>query len=412
MKIALVHGKYFNSWEALGLGYIAAYLKKHISDIDLRFYQGCFDDEEIIVKNGSECDIVIFSCTTPTFRYANEISRRIKELNPKTRIVVGGYHPSAAPMLSLNENIDQIVVGEGEEAMLEIVRGNTERIVNGRIMDFDKLPWPDRRLIKNERNIMVAYKDTGKRITSFQSHRACPFMCKYCLDGFNKVLYGNAKKAPVRYRSIRDLLDEMEFVTKEFRLDLVKFCDPTWNTNVKWVVEFCKEKIKRGFAIPFYPNIHAGVCDDEMFNLMAKAGCCEIAIGIESGSPKILKQIGKGTTIESIRRAVKRAKTAGILIRGYFLLGMPEEGREEIRETEKFAEELDLDEYGFTILCPYPGTQLYNSQIHGNVDWEAADEYSNDFWRTKYLSNTELKEWQQKLIAKFKKKITWHNKVI
>ena len=108
MKITLVHGKYFNSWEALGLGYIAAYLKKHIPDIDLRFYQGCFDDEETIVKNGSECDIVVFSCTTPTFRYANEISRRITELNPKTRIVIGGYHPSAAPMLSLNENTDQI----------------------------------------------------------------------------------------------------------------------------------------------------------------------------------------------------------------------------------------------------------------------------------------------------------------
>lgn len=410
MKVALIHGKYFNSWEALGLGYIAAYLEKHVPDIDLRFYQGCFDDEEMVVKGGSECDIVVFSCTTPTFRYADEISRRIKKLNPETRTVVGGYHSSAAPTLSLTSNIDQIVVGEGEEATLEIVRGNTDRIVDGRIMSFNELPWPDRQLIKNERNIMVAYKDTGKRITSFQSHRACPFMCKYCLDGFNKVLYKEYAKVPVRYRPVVDLLDEMQYVTEEFKLDLIKFCDPTWNTKVEWVMDFCKEKIKRGFTIPFYPNIHASMCTEKMFQLMAEANCCEIAVGIESGSPKILKQIGKGTTLESIRRCIKLAKAANILVRGYFILGMPEEGRKEIRETERFAEELDLDEYGFTILCPYPGTQFYDPKIHANVDWEAADEYSNDFWQTKHLTNEELKEWQQKLIAKFQKKITWHNK--
>jgi anaerobic magnesium-protoporphyrin IX monomethyl ester cyclase len=412
VKVVLVHGKYFNSWEALGLGYISAYLKSKVKDIEVEFYQGCFDDDEVIIKGSKDSDIIAFSCTTPTFPFAIKTARKLKQINSRIHTVVGGYHPSAVPQNCLVDGIDQIIVGEGEAAMVDIIKGNRNKIINARNMEFTELPWPDRKLIKNERNIQVAYKDNKKRITSFQSHRACPFRCKYCADGFNKVLYGNIKKAPVRYRPIHDLLDEMQEVVRDYMLDLMKFSDPTWNTNINWVMEFCREKIKRGFTTPFYPNIHAGVCAEEMFVLMADANCYEIAVGVESGSPKILKQIGKGTTINSIKRCVKWAKRAGILVRGYFILGMPDETEEDLRLTESFAEDLELDEYGFTILCPYPGTHMYDSKNHTSVDWENTDEYSNDFWQTKYLSNQKLKEWQYYLTEKFRDKLTWHNKAI
>ena len=145
---------------------------------------------------------------------------------------------------------------------------------------------------------------------------------------------------------------------------------------------------------------------------MARAGCREVAIGIESGSPKILKQIGKGTTVETIRRCVKWSKEAGIIVRGYFILGMPEETNEDIELTESLADELDLDEYGFTILCPYPGTQMYDGVAFADVDWEATDEYSNDFWRTRTLTNEQLKQWQNRLTERFAQKLTWHNRVL
>ena len=209
-----------------------------------------------------------------------------------------------------------------------------------------------------------------------------------------------------------DLLDEMEAVTRSYSLDLLKFSDPTWNTKVEWVVEFCREKIRRGFNVPFYPNIHAGMCTEEMFRYMAEANCYEIAVGVESGSPKILKQIGKGTTVEKIKRSVNWAKKAGILVRGYFILGMPEENEEDLKMTEQLADDLELDEYGFTILCPYPGTQMYDPRKFSAVDWANADEYSNDFWQTNYLSNDQLKEWQKHLTKKFKEKLTWHNKAV
>jgi radical SAM superfamily enzyme YgiQ (UPF0313 family) len=237
-------------------------------------------------------------------------------------------------------------------------------------------------------------------------------MCKYCLDGHFKVLYENARKAPVRYRPVGDLLDEIASVTEKYRLDLIKFSDPTWNTDVAWVVEFCRAKIRRGITVPFYPNIHATVATEEMINLMAEAGCYEIAIGIESGSPKILKQIGKGTSVATIRRCSDWAKRAGIIRRGYFILGMPDETEDDLLLTEQFAEALDLDEYGFTLLCPYPGTQLYDRSQHGGIRWEDTDEYSNEFWGTKTVSNSRLKEWQARLVERFSNRITWHNKVL
>ena len=417
MKITLVHGKYFNSWEALGLAYIGAFLKQELgSDIDIDFFQGIFDEDDVVISQASQSDIVAFSCTTPSFEYCERIAREVKRINPKIHTVVGGYHASAVPESTINsEAIDQIVVGEGEHAMLKIVRGNREPILYGARASFAELPWPDRELIKNERTVIVAKEQSGQRITAFQSHRACPFRCKYCLDGENKVLYpefGPKDRIPIGYRDVDDLLSEIEAATERYQLDLIKFTDPTWNTSIPWVLEFCRKKIARKIDVPFYPAIHAGLVTGEMAHLLKAAGCHEVACGVESGSPKILKQIGKGTTVKSITRGVRFAQEAGIIVRGYFILGMPDESDEDIRLTEKLAEELKLDEYGFTILCPYPGTTMYDPEVHSDIDWASTDEYGNDFWRTNHLSNEELHKWQAYLVEKFSDNICWHNKVL
>src|SRR5882724_5616469 len=118
MRISLVHGKYFNSWEALGLGYIGGYLRNHVPHAEINFFQGCFDSDDEIVQGCADSDIVAFSCTTPTVPHSRNLCRRIKALNPKVWTVAGGYHPSADP--EPVPEFDTIVVGEGEAPMLQL----------------------------------------------------------------------------------------------------------------------------------------------------------------------------------------------------------------------------------------------------------------------------------------------------
>jgi anaerobic magnesium-protoporphyrin IX monomethyl ester cyclase len=411
MKIVMVQGKYFNSWEAIGLGYIGSYIKKKFHNINISFYHGCFDSCDCIVKGCIGADIVLFSCTSPSFKYCVDLANKIKKKNNKVHTVIGGYHPSALPNGSLVEGIDQVVVGEGEAAVVDIINGNRDSILHGRRMNFNELDWPDRDLIKNNRNIEVAYKENGIKITSFQSVRSCPFKCVYCADGSTKTLYRGGK---VERRDVSDLVSEMVYVKDRYGLDLIKFSDPTWNTSLKYVKDFCREKIGRGLSVPFLTNIHARIVDDEMFKFMKLANCNEIALGVESGSPKILSQIGKTTTRGDILNAVKLSHSNGIKVRGYFILGMPDETEEDLLLTEKFAEELDLEEYGFTILCPYPGTMMFNENPDKfkDIDWSSTDEYINYFWKTNYVSNERLREWQNRLTKKFMNRITWHNKIL
>lgn len=411
MRVILIHGKYFNSWEAQGLGYIAAFLRSKITDLELQFFQGVFDSEEAILDAAGSADWVLFSCTSPTYKWASCLAKDMKDAG-NARTIIGGYHASAVPTL-IGREFDHVVIGEGEWAAWQLLTEQVKsRYVVGKPMEFNELLWPDRVLIHNERNIGVAAADTGKRITSFQSHRGCPFHCKFCGDGACKV-FSPRGHVVCRDRMPSDLLDEIDRVGSTYNLDFFKFCDPTWNLNIDWVKNFCRMKVSRSPSLPFFANIHAGLVDAEMMELMAAAGCLEIGLGVESGSDKILKLIGKGTTKTQIANAVALAKKYKISVRGYFILGVPEETEHDVALTESFADELDLDEYGFAMLCPYPGTDYYRGFPEvWETDWSKTDEYFNDFWHTDTISNGRLRELQLRLVDRFKKKITQHQKQV
>jgi len=405
MKVTLIHGRFRNSWESQALGLIGAYIKEHRPEVQLDFFHGTLDDDDTIVNGASNSDIVAFSSTSPSFAFVQTIATRLKAIRQKTHVVVGGYHPSAVKDRCLIDVVDQVVVGEGEDAMVRIIDGDRSAVVYGRPMAFHDLPWCDRDLIKNERHIDVAYRDTGRRITSFQSHRGCPYRCRFCADGKRKTMHSGIPVG-VRHRNVYDLAAEIAAVTEKYSLDLVKFCDPTWNAKPGWVHQFCGAKRAMCSAVPFFANIHARCCTADMFEDMANAGCTDIGIGVESGSERVLESMGKGITKDDVRCAVRWAKAAGIKVRGYFILGMPCEGNRELEETEAFADELDLDEYGFTILCPYPGTDFYDATL-SRVDWTDVDEYSNEFWRTNTLTNVELRAWQKRLADRFASTLTF-----
>jgi len=404
MKIIFIQPKSFHAWEALNFGYMGSYLKKYQYD-KIEFYSGFFDSDDEIVSACQNADIVGFSCTSPQMKHALLLAKRIK--TERNLIVFGGVHPTVLPQETLLHNcIDVVVTGEGEEAMLQVVRGNHKSIVNNPFIEnLDLLPFPDRKLIKQERNIQVAYRDNGYRIASIFATRGCPFDCTFCAS---KSLWTRR----LRSRSAENIFEEFKSVVKDLNIDFMKFSDDTFTIDKALVQEFCICKINNNQNTPWGCNIRADSVDRETLELMAKAQCREVWIGVESGSPRILADMKKNVSLDQIRRCFKMTEELGLFRRAYFLLGMPNESYEDIKLTETLIDEIGPDAIGFTILAPYPGSAYYDPVIHKDVDWSVVDEYTNHLCRTKSLTNTELRREQKRLVEKYRQRIVFRQRLI
>ena len=122
MKITFINPYYHNIWESIGVGYIISYcLKNYKDNLEINFFQGMFDSDEEIIKGSFNSDIIAFSCTSPSFMRGVDLSLKIKKLNPKIKSVFGGWHVTALKDKSLINGVDQIVIGEGEKAFLDIL---------------------------------------------------------------------------------------------------------------------------------------------------------------------------------------------------------------------------------------------------------------------------------------------------
>jgi radical SAM superfamily enzyme YgiQ (UPF0313 family) len=403
MNVVYVQPYYHNIWEALGIGYIESYCRKHYKGyLETSFYQGYFDNDDRIVNACTHANIVAFSCTSTAIAPAKKLTERIKKINPNVKIVVGGWHVTATKQKP--EWADQIVIGEGEKAFLRILEGEEAPIVLGEKLPFSELPHPDRCTIKNSRTVDLCEKMIGKRVLSLQSNRGCPMNCAYCSE---VCMTGKLNKAtnPIRSRDPKDVCDELESLIKIEDIDQFKFVDATFDISEEYVEAFCNEKISRGITIEWECLVHAAFATEKMMAKLAEANCVQINVGCESGSPKVLKQIRKGVTIDKVKQVFEWAKKYNIGRRAFFILGMPDETEEDIRMTETLADQLDADVVGFTILCPYPGSDFYDPIRHKYISWDKTDEYGNDFWKSNHLENWELHKWQEYLTKKYENKL-------
>ena len=413
MKIVFVQpgvGFKGHTWEALGVGYLVSFLKKYYKkDLDISFYSAFYNSDETIISACKDANIVCFSCTSPQYKHGLCLARQIKRKN--NIIVFGGFHPSALPKLVLKEDfINIVVIGEGERAMLKIVEDADKGINISKqayhsdyIKDINSIPFPDRKTIRNERNIEQAYEDNGVRITSVLSSRGCPFSCSFCSS---HCIWGRIP----RFRSSQNILDEVEQLIKEWKIEFVKFADDTFTINKQRLINFCRLKIERGIKTPYGANAHINTIDRELLKYLSDSNCQELWYGVESGSPKILKDIHKNTNVGRIKEVFKLTKEYNIKTRAYFLLGMPNETIEDIKMTEKLCDEIQPNVVGFSLLAPYPINEYFNYDKMKNWDWSVFDEYNNDWVHTKTLTNYQLKQEQRRLIEKYQKKITFRQK--
>jgi len=416
--ISLIQPKYHNIWEPLWAGYLKAYCDKYGNEKhQWQLLHGNFDEEEDIILKAPESDLVVFSATTPVFQNVVDLTNKIKNLNKiwsckkPPKIIVGGWNVTSDN--NINEDIrklfDGIFFGEGEKPFCNAIN-NFNKLFNNNEKTkysttpatFEELPWPDRGFIQQERFLQLCQEMCGERIASVQSIRGCKFNCKMCSE------YCMTKNN-IRIRNPVDTLDEIEYLIKDYKIDRVKFVDPTWAISEKAVNDFCEEKIKRNCTIKFDAMVHASIATENMLKIMSEANCDVIMVGVESGDQRLLNEMKKGVALSKIEKVFKWGKKYNINRRAFFILGNPLEDNLSIENTRKFIYKLQPDIVGFTVLTPYPGNDYFREEFR-DYDWSNADEYNNDFWYTKNFTNEELKNIQKSLNKEFEDIVVSHQK--
>ena len=322
-------------------------------------------------------DLVLASVSTPTVDYDLEGLRRLREVTG-ARVGAFGVHATYfAKDLVGSGAVDLAIHHEPEGAAKELTRkaleevggvtyrANGQTVTNppGKEYDPEDLPFPAWDLL-DMRHYRLPVKRTPYVLMT--TGQGCPFPCTFCVAPY----YSGVKFRP---RAVADVLAEMKYV-RNFVRD-VFFHTDTFTLNRKYVLELCQRMVDEDLGLGWISNSRVDTIDEEMVRAMRRAGCWLLSFGIESGSQKILDTSKKKIHLEQSRRAVKLANDAGLMVAGHFILGLPGETEETIRETIEFAEQLDLSFAEFYIATPFPGAELYevfrdSSSPAFQTDWK------------------------------------------
>lgn len=381
-----------NILPSLGIGYIAAVLEENNIPVEIIDCQPLDMNHEGLKKElaAKEADIIGITATTLSFPSAVKTALIGKEVSPDSYIVIGGPHITAAPKTTMaHECFDAGVYGEGEFTFLELVKkiSNGESLnvkglylrKNGRayftgprpfIQNLDELPFPARHLFPP----LSKYHPTpascrSEPLATIMTSRGCPNKCTFC----DRKIFGNV----TRLRSVDNVLDEMEEVIHEHGAREIKFFDDTFTVNKNRIFELCRGIKERGIDIEWSCLTRVNAVSEELLMEMKKAGCWQVAFGLESGDQKMLNRMKKGITLSMSRRAVGWARKAGFNIRAYFVIGTPGETLGSINNTIEFAKSLDLDEANFYAFVPLPGTEIYENLVkEGSLRHEKYEHYN------------------------------------
>jgi len=320
-------------------------------------------------------DILIISVTSPTIELDMQVCKIAKELDPEMLTSAKGAHFSVLDVDSLKRfpKLDFVVQRETEFIYKDIVEKkdldkitgityrNNDEIIKGEprpfLKNLDSLPFPDRSLLRND---LYIRPDTKKMQTTVQTNAGCPSKCVFCLAQ-------RVSGAKVRSRSPENIITEIEECINKYNIDNFFFRADTFTINKKIAIGLCREILERKLDIQWVCNGRVDTLDEEILAWMKKAGCWLMSIGVESGSPEILRHMKKGTNLEQAKRAIRLCRNAGIKTYMLFVMGLPWETRETLRETIDFAKYIDGDFLEFSLAVPFPGSEFYEIALKENL---------------------------------------------
>jgi len=356
----------------LGLCYIAGLLEEKnipVEILDANALNLTVDD--VLQKIAQiKPTIVGISILMTGYKFAMQIAQKLPQ---NILSVAGGAYASAIPEEVISEGFDIAVKGRGEYVMLEIASGKSldeipgifyrqknEIVINPprplEDLRSAPLPKPARHLLIND-GVNKPYRLAGTMYFPWApvfTSIGCPYQCYWC-----------SKKVFDRFlsRKPEDVVAEIKELIRNYRVKEIDIYDDCFNANLERAEKILDLLIKENLNVKLrFPNgIRANNVNRSFMGKMKKAGCIEIAYGLESGDQEILDKIPKNLRLEDAQKAIKYTKDFGILTVGFFILGLRGDTEITMRKTIDFAKESEVDVAFFSILTPYPGTPLWSS---------------------------------------------------
>ena len=360
-------------------------------------------------------DLVGISMLTPKARSANNVAQISKELKPYVPVVVGADHPTVLPEYALRDtNIDYAVRGEGEYTLLDLVtclenrggrgietlngisyrtKGGVRHTPNRQLIaNLDSLPYPDLDALLD----LDDYRPVD--LGAIMASRGCPYSCTFCG-------VANIWTREVRFRSPGNILAEMKLLHERFGTTYFSFRDASFTLRRDHVIALCDLIHSAGLRVEWESVTRADWIDDPLVEAMVTAGCVTVRLGVESGSPELLKRMGKQLELDVIRQAARLLNRRKLYWAAYFLFGTPWETEESIRQTLEFIEEIQPPFVTVARYAPIPGTEMYYEleqagRISPDIQWNRE---TNQRFASDYLFRMEpskFEEWM-KIVAAY-----------
>ncbi|MDZ7360808.1 MAG: B12-binding domain-containing radical SAM protein [candidate division KSB1 bacterium] len=390
MNILLTHGYFLHEdpkekaimkpYPALGLLYISAYLKQ--KDFSVEIFDGTFATKSQFAKllKAKAPKIVGLYSNLMTKFNVLEMIQQAKAQN--CLVIVGGPDPPYYAGQYLDFGADVVVIGEGEQALEELIpiltekkfeqlksvagiafkneSGQIQRTPQRDLMpNLDVLPLPDRQAIDLQKYMNVWRKHHGMGAVSLITSRGCPYSCTWCSHSvFGKTL---------RKRSAPLVADEVEELLANYHPDLLWYADDVFNINHKWLFEYAAELKRRHLKIPFECICRADRMNEEIVRTLKEMGCFRVWIGSESGSQRLLDQMKRGVKAEQVQAMTRLAKRYGIETGMFLMWGFEDENRDDIEMTIEHVKKANPDLVLTTVSYPIKGTEYYNRMAAQNV---------------------------------------------
>lgn len=360
----------------LGLLSIASFLNAngHSAKIYDRFLHP--NDISMILED-FQPDIIGISLITNRFiDDALEISAQVKKRN--LPVVWGGPLATEIPEEILKTNIvDFISLNEGEETWLDILNNLSKgfplynikglaylqdnKMIKTDDRDFielEKLPPIDWSLINVEKYFQPYYQ--SKKMLYMYSSKGCIGNCSFCYNA--QFHHSKHRKRPYEH-----LFSEIKYLNDNYGMDGINFADDLMFCNKKQTINFCNELLEKNLPVFWGGNLRVGIINDlSDFELMHRAGCRWLLIGVETGSPRIQHTISKNIPFDKIIKTFDLCSQAGIISIAPFMIGLPGETPEDLKMTVDLAKKLKATVCAFNFFTPIPGTAMYNDLIKQN----------------------------------------------